>query len=52
MKEYELSSKVLDKFDNDCRDYVLSAIKKRTPTKGSKKLVNTASEVCMNILEY
>lgn len=52
MKEYELSSKILDKFNNDRRDYVFCAIKMRTPTKDSKKLVDNASKVCMNILEH
>ncbi|XP_060173523.1 NAC domain-containing protein 1-like [Lycium barbarum] len=29
MKEYELSKVILQKFDGDCRDYVLCAIKKK-----------------------
>ncbi|XP_075107199.1 NAC domain-containing protein 1-like [Nicotiana tabacum] len=38
MKEYELSKVILHKFDQDCRDYVLCAIKKL-------KYVNSSSEV-------
>ncbi|KAK4341325.1 hypothetical protein RND71_039826 [Anisodus tanguticus] len=32
MKEYELSTAILQKFHEDCRDYVLCAIKKRPVT--------------------
>lgn len=32
MKEYELSMDILEKFDHDCRHYVLCALKKRTST--------------------
>ncbi|XP_055835735.1 NAC domain-containing protein 78-like [Solanum dulcamara] len=50
MKEYDLSTKILDKFDNDCRDYVLCAIKKRTPTKDdTMTLMTTVSEECRNL---
>ncbi|XP_059315716.1 NAC domain-containing protein 78-like [Lycium ferocissimum] len=35
MNEYELSSAILEKFNEDCRDYVLCAIKKRPVTTSS-----------------
>ncbi|XP_049368952.1 NAC domain-containing protein 78-like [Solanum verrucosum] len=49
MKEYDLSTYILDKFDKDCRDYVLCAIKKRTRTKGTMKLMNAVPEECSNL---
>ncbi|TMW89725.1 hypothetical protein EJD97_016727 [Solanum chilense] len=53
MKEYALSAYLLDKFDKDCRDYVLCAIKKRTRiksrSKGTMKLMNAVSEECANL---
>uniref|UniRef100_M1D2T6 NAC transcription factor n=1 Tax=Solanum tuberosum TaxID=4113 RepID=M1D2T6_SOLTU len=45
MKEYDLSTYILDKFDKDCRDIVLCAIKKRTRTKATMMLMN---EECTN----
>ncbi|KAH0683505.1 hypothetical protein KY290_022128 [Solanum tuberosum] len=44
MKEYTLSEYLLDKFDKDCRDYVLCSVKKRTRSKGKLKLVNIVPE--------
>ncbi|KAH0680025.1 hypothetical protein KY285_021033 [Solanum tuberosum] len=44
MKEYTLSEYLLDKFDKDCRDYVLCSVKKRTRSKEKLKLVNIVPE--------
>ncbi|KAL3348054.1 hypothetical protein AABB24_021612 [Solanum stoloniferum] len=49
MKEYDLSTYILDKFDKDCRDYVLCATKKRTLTKDTMKLMNVVAEECTNL---
>ena len=40
MKEYDLSPHILDKFDKDCRDFVLCAIKKKkSRPKGKLNIV-------------
>ncbi|XP_015072777.1 NAC domain-containing protein 78-like [Solanum pennellii] len=40
MKEYDLSPHILDKFDKDCRDFVLCAIKKKkSSSKGKLNIV-------------
>ncbi|KAK4722282.1 hypothetical protein R3W88_012515 [Solanum pinnatisectum] len=49
MKEYTLSEYLLDKFDKDCRDFVLCSIKKRARTKEKLKLVNIVPEECTNL---
>ncbi|XP_004228763.1 NAC domain-containing protein 22-like [Solanum lycopersicum] len=53
MKEYTLPEYLLDKFDKDCRDYVLCSIKKRTrsktQTKEKLKLVNIVPEESTNL---
>ncbi|KAK4706414.1 hypothetical protein R3W88_001350 [Solanum pinnatisectum] len=49
MKEYDLSTYILDKFDKDYRDYALCAIKKRTRTKDTMKLMNVVAKECMNL---
>ncbi|XP_060200533.1 NAC domain-containing protein 55-like [Lycium barbarum] len=43
MKEYELSSVILQKFDEDCRDYVLCAIKKRPVTSSCHSETSTVT---------
>ncbi|XP_059302073.1 NAC domain-containing protein 1-like [Lycium ferocissimum] len=44
MKEYELSKVILQKFDEDCRDYVLCAIKKKPIDTCSPVMSTTTSD--------